>query len=187
MFVSCAFSVNSVFFANCSCKKCVELEDILAQKDHDREIRVAREFYKNAPRISCVSKQKSNENICRRSLENKNSKNWKLLNKTNGRCWYCGIILDLSCDVRTDSFTRDHVIPNGDNSISNLVAACRSCNSVKGNRSVEYLRRRMSQRDSGIPKFSANQKEWIKRELGVDIDSDKRFQGTLIKFYGETL
>lgn len=57
---------------------------------------------------------------------------------TNGRCWYCGK------DTNPfDDFTIDHVIAlaaGGTNDFSNLVPACRTCNSRKQAREVGELR-----------------------------------------------
>ncbi|ENI0651901.1 HNH endonuclease [Salmonella enterica] len=68
------------------------------------------------------------------SLQKKNC----VLNKTNGRCAYCGAVLS------NDSFTIDHVIPKhhgGNNAIENLLASCRMCNTTKGTKTIEQWRR----------------------------------------------
>lgn len=55
----------------------------------------------------------------------------KLLTKQNHRCYYCGANKPLA---------EDHVIPlskNGSHSVSNIVAACKSCNSKKQNKTPE--------------------------------------------------
>lgn len=60
-----------------------------------------------------------------------------VLEKWNYRCAYCGV---------KDRLTLDHVVPRsrgGSDSVTNLVAACNSCNQRKGNRSLtEFLARR---------------------------------------------
>lgn len=51
----------------------------------------------------------------------------RVLQRDGWTCQYCGGVAD----------TADHLIPftvSGDNSVENLVAACRSCNSRKGAR-----------------------------------------------------
>jgi 5-methylcytosine-specific restriction endonuclease McrA len=52
-----------------------------------------------------------------------------LLEASSFLCWYCG------CSDKP--LTRDHIIPlklGGSNTISNIVPACRSCNSKKGHK-----------------------------------------------------
>lgn len=54
----------------------------------------------------------------------------RILNKCQWKCFWCGNDLDLN------SFTADHFIPRskGGSGVSyNIVAACRSCNSKRGN------------------------------------------------------
>ncbi len=50
------------------------------------------------------------------------------------RCAYCG------CELNPNTVTEDHVIPlsrGGSNDISNIVPACKFCNSSKGNKTAE--------------------------------------------------
>jgi len=53
-------------------------------------------------------------------------------------CYYCG------CDdSELNPLTLDHVVPRskgGSNKMSNKVPSCRSCNSSKGNKSLEEFR-----------------------------------------------
>ena len=49
-------------------------------------------------------------------------------------CRYCGKKVNWSDKRGPDGGTYDHVDPNGDNSIENIVVACRSCNSKKKDR-----------------------------------------------------
>ena len=180
-FVSCVFSGGS-FSCNCQCERCVELEECQVKRDKERELRRVQVM---------VLRQSTNRvldpNRKQSAFRTGKSTNSKLLDRTNGRCWYCGITLKLTCNVCPEMFTRDHVIPNGNNDPSNLVASCHSCNSTKGNRPVEYLRNRMRMKIARIPRFSSDQKKWMKDVLGVDAETDQRFHGSQIKFYGETL
>lgn len=70
-------------------------------------------------------------------------------NKTNGRCWYCGVeTLDTDYEEADKSrilrqFQIDHLIPRkrgGTHAIENLVPACRYCNSAKRDRLLEDFR-----------------------------------------------
>lgn len=62
----------------------------------------------------------------------------QVFNRTEGRCAFCGEVLDL------DSFTMDHITPQaygGSSSVENLVAACFACNNRKRDKTVEEYRR----------------------------------------------
>jgi len=55
--------------------------------------------------------------------------------KTKGLCWYCGARLD-----RATTFSVDRIVPHahgGTDELSNLVPACRRCNTLKGTGTVE--------------------------------------------------
>ena len=83
--------------------------------------------------------------------------------KTDGRCWYCGARFEKERCM-------DHVIPRslgGGDVIDNLVPCCRSCNSTKGPRSVEYLRKVIRMRNAGMV-FSQDQIDWLLQK-GFDI------------------
>ena len=67
-------------------------------------------------------------------------KRGKILDRTNGRCAYCGIPLDLM------AMSIDHVIPRhrgGQSIYENLLAACKDCNTSKNELSVEEYRVRV--------------------------------------------
>ena len=72
--------------------------------------------------------------------------------KTDGKCWYCGIQTKPWLD-----FEVDHYLPRnqgGTDELSNLVPTCHRCNSTKGPRSPEYLRHKL-----GISRFYFEQLE----------------------------
>jgi DnaD/phage-associated family protein len=52
-------------------------------------------------------------------------------------CRYCGKIVNWDDRRGIDGGTYDHVDPDGDNSVENIVVACRSCNSKKQDRTPE--------------------------------------------------
>lgn len=55
----------------------------------------------------------------------------------NGHCAYCGNVLDKL------NFHADHIVSynkTSDNSLSNLLPSCPSCNMIKGCRSIEEFR-----------------------------------------------
>ena len=66
----------------------------------------------------------------------------KILNKSNGRCFYCGDDFSNSkCEI-------DHFLPfsiHKDGTTDNLVAACNSCNRLKSNGSIESFRKLLEQ------------------------------------------
>lgn len=106
---------------------------------------------------------------------------WK---KTRGKCWYCGIDLVFQTVIPCmgvprgkNIFTIDHVVPNRDNDLDNLVPACNSCNTSKGTKSLEEFRLRS---EIGIS-FSKIQVEYL-LSFGIKIPRKKN-----IVFYGETL
>ena len=90
--------------------------------------------------------------------------NWRqrykwLWAKTEGHCAYCGVKFETYAEM-----TDDHVIPRsrgGRHDKINRVPCCRSCNSVKGPRSIEYLRDSLQRRRHGRPAFSADQLAYL--------------------------
>lgn len=59
-------------------------------------------------------------------------------NKTQGRCWYCGMQT-----TPWGNFTVDHVDPRkqgGGDELANLVPCCKTCNSRKNSKTVEEFR-----------------------------------------------
>ena len=92
-----------------------------------------------------------------------------VLAMTEGRCWYCGKVLDMSFEPPlghkvADWFVVDHVTPRskgGSNDIGNLVAACWSCNSQKCDKNLEQYRLHIAMRATGAPYFTAKQLAWL--------------------------
>lgn len=64
-------------------------------------------------------------------------KKFLILNKTHGRCAYCGRKLTL------ETMTLDHIFPKSkrkNNDYTNLFASCRQCNNLKGDRTIKQYR-----------------------------------------------
>ena len=58
--------------------------------------------------------------------------------KTNGYCWYCGKLMN-----PWEDFTEEHMDPRangGGDELTNLVPACKRCNSRKHDKNVEEYR-----------------------------------------------
>ena len=55
-------------------------------------------------------------------------------------CRYCGKTVNWNDRKGVDGGTYDHVDPNGENTLENVVVACRSCNSKKKDRTPEEAR-----------------------------------------------
>lgn len=72
----------------------------------------------------------------RRKSLSKKMKN-EIIEKSDGKCFYCGITLD------DDLIEYDHVHPfskGGEDNFENLVAACYLCNSYKSDKTLEEFR-----------------------------------------------
>jgi hypothetical protein len=88
---------------------------------------------------------------------------------TGGRCWYCGIELELITDYaqgnrQSNWFVLDHVIPRslgGTNDQGNLVASCWRCNNVKNNKTLEQYRAYLVRLAIGMPHFNQEQLAWL--------------------------
>jgi 5-methylcytosine-specific restriction endonuclease McrA len=103
-------------------------------------------------------------------------------NKTDGKCWYCGIELiryikylvgtrnpNLAC------FTIDHVMPKvqgGDDSLSNLVSSCWGCNCEKKVKNLEEYRWLKTRLLNNIPRFNKEQLKYLQCQ-GVSIEVPK--------------
>jgi len=78
----------------------------------------------------------------------------------------------------------DHFIPRnsgGDNSISNLLPACKRCNTMKGIATLERFRYLYMTRELGIPAFSPEQIVYL-RQRGIDIEEEVKEYGPIFQF-----
>lgn len=105
----------------------------LRKKDPEHYKKYADEWkMKNKERLRVAdNKKRLNRNYSKKNGTLTNSEWLKILSNQAGKCYYCG---------STDRITMDHVIPlcrGGGHHASNIVAACKSCNSSKWKHTVE--------------------------------------------------
>lgn len=73
----------------------------------------------------------------------------QVYNKYNGHCAYCGCELaykDMQVDHIESVFLTEYKGCEVDNSIANLMPACRQCNFYKSVFSIEYFRKRIAEK-----------------------------------------
>ena len=77
-----------------------------------------------------------------------NKKRGRIFNKTDGKCAYCGDPLE-----PFGNWEIDHVLPKsrgGGNEITNLSAACHSCNRIKGTKTANEWKGEINE-ELGLP------------------------------------
>lgn len=90
-----------------------------------------------------------------------------------GACEYCGSSIASKSDMSID-----HIVPRtagGTHEVSNLRAACGSCNTSKGNRDVEYLRAVLRLRASVLDGIITPNQLRILEEVGASLPVPKTF------------
>lgn len=97
--------------------------------------------------------------------------------KTDGKCWYCGVTLDED-HRKLNGFTTDHIeakCNGGEHRLENLVPCCRQCNSGKSGMNLENYRLSKTLKKFvnvyGVT-FSRRQLTFLKDEHNVDILND---------------
>lgn len=94
----------------------------------------------------------------------------RVLARSGYRCHYCGKTSE-EAGNSGKRLSVDHLVPfscGGDESESNLVAACAGCNSAKKDRPIEEVRHALLLRAIGWPRFTPAQLDWM-RSRGLDL------------------
>lgn len=104
-------------------------------------------------------------------------KNRRIWEKTNGRCWYCGVALlkpkpdSHTSEQRKRWYTIDHATPRSrGGSLTderNLLPCCSACNGDKMDMTVEEYRVYMIMRSHNVPYFSKTQLEYL---VSIDVN-----------------
>lgn len=90
-------------------------------------------------------------------------------NKTDGRCYYCGLELT-SDDIDTIEgrynswMDVDHLQPKaagGLDTFENMVPSCKACNCAKGRKTLEEYRQYVAIKKSGRPNLSREIVDWL--------------------------
>lgn len=78
--------------------------------------------------------------------------------KTNGQCWYCGM------EISIGTMCVEHATPKikgGHSTLSNLLPACRRCNSQKYTKTIEEYRSWLEWMQAGCEPFTDSQAAWL--------------------------
>lgn len=116
-------------------------------------------------------------------IKDKNKKETKVIkiwNKTKGKCWYCGINLNIKFNnnLRKNNFIIEHQNDRS-NKIENLFPSCQSCNNKKKSKNLEEFRKYYFKDHT----FNERHKEILKLN---NIDFNKLFIPKNY-FYGEKI
>ena len=114
-----------------------------------RELKMSREEREETTK-SNNAREKENKDIAERIAEygltptKSRIQKYRLWQESAESCIYCGEHVDLVQFLRGEGIEVEHIIPRSilfDDSMSNKVCACRSCNGKKGNRfAMEYIK-----------------------------------------------
>ena len=136
-----------------------------------RELKMSREEREEATK-SNNAREKENKAIAERIKEKDITptkariQKYSLWEESAESCIYCGKHVDLVQFLRGEEIEVEHIIPRSilfDDSMSNKVCACRSCNQEKGNRfAMEYIQSKGWEQD------------YIKRVDSLFHDKDKK-------------
>ena len=112
-------------------KNCEKVKEY-RKNNREKQNECNRKYYKTEKGKAANQRNHTTRRIKMKEIINTlTAKEWEdILEKYNYRCFYCGV--EFNCE---NSPTRDHVIPiskDGNNTKDNIVPACQSCNSRKG-------------------------------------------------------
>ena len=96
-------------------------------------------------------------------------------NKTGGHCAYCG------CELQFKDMQVDHVIPingwseQGDDTLDNMLPACRSCNHYKSRSTLEGFRRNVENMPAVLMRDSVTYRNAVRFGLIIPAPHPVRF------------
>ena len=113
----------------------------------------------------------------------------KVWNKTGGHCSYCGRkmkppisgdgTIKVPSEYLDSMFTFDHLIPKSKggkiSDINNIIGACRKCNNLRGNESLDFLRMKMIFIKNKWPKFNNIQFDFL-LEKGIKLHELDKYE-----------
>lgn len=114
----------------------------------------------------------------RRKLSN--AERERVFSKTDGHCAYCG------CELTIRDMQVDHVIPlngwseQGEDTLDNMLPACRSCNHYKSRSTIEGFRRMLENQPAALMRDSTTYR--IAVRYGLVIPNPQP-----VKFYFEKM
>lgn len=95
------------------------------------------DWYQYAGRLVDQRKQHQRRSSRNRTLYSDYSTIDAIRKRDGDSCRYCGVVVEWKNRRGPNGGTYDHVEPNGDNSVENVVVACRACNSRKQDQTPE--------------------------------------------------
>jgi 5-methylcytosine-specific restriction endonuclease McrA len=100
-------------------------------REREHRIEYAKRYQKENPHVPKRAKRKRKSRMAGAGVLHISARDWlRLVNRYDGRCFYCGC---------TGPMSMDHVVPisrDGRHSIGNVIPACVTCNSSKRNRTI---------------------------------------------------
>lgn len=114
-----------------------ELADIGLIEDHTDRVVLPRFGEENPPADTWHDEVKRHRWQRGKALTRNGDLCRQIKTRDRHQCRYCGIRVNWDNKNGRTGGTYDHIDPDGDNSIDNVVVACRGCNSDKRDRTVE--------------------------------------------------
>lgn len=94
----------------------------------------------------------------------------RIVERDRNLCRYCAVRVNWKDRRGPNGGTYDHVDPDGDNSLGNVVVACRRCNARKKNRTPDEAG--MVLLDAPAPYSAGSSSELDRNQIGASSDSD---------------